>query len=446
MVLVLPSSCHRRHLFRPHPRHWPQRSALLPLVYSADLILLLTSHASIRISAKSVSCDSYTYSRSSQACTQSKPRTFRPDQRARQSRHCSLEGAMATLVQSYSQQSAPVAMLQARPASGSGLQSSSSHQYSGSQTPRPNFQPRSVSGSGAAAYRNSGPIKPYAFTSTPSLNTGSSQQQVGGSKPSPTSGQPALRVGDHNRMMAMGVGMSGSRDDSYLLQQQSIVAAQRPHSAYLTSSHVPQLSPSQPSPARASPDRYRRPGVAQHGRSASIQPSGSGMSSAGHLYAAPSPAPASNRSSLPPGSRPSTMPGSAVDDAEIHYRNIQEGNRLRRRSMHTIDSVDYPNPLTPHFLKQAEEANRLAAASSRPGKDYSKSARLSPNSAHRESMHNRNNSSESVASSRSSHSRPSVRTMLSSPWLFVARVGRHCRGHCSLTRQRLAESTNASLQ
>lgn len=353
---------------------------------------------------------------------------------------------MATLVQSYPQQSAPVAMLQTRPASGSGLQSSSSHQYSGSQTPRTNFQPRSVSGSGAAAYRNSGPIKPYAFTSTPSLNTASPRQQVGGSKPSPTSTQPPLRVGDHNRMMAMGVGMSGSRDDSYLIQQQSIAPAQRPQPTYLTSPSVPQFPPGQPSSVRASPDRYRRPGIAQHGRSASIQPSGSGMSSGGHLYAAPTPAPASNRSSLPPGSRPSTMSGSAVDDAEIHYRNIQEGNRLRRRSMHTIDSADYPNPLTPQFFKQAEEANRLAAASSRAGKDYSKSARLSPNSAHREGMHNRNNSSESVASSRSSHSRPSVSTVISLLLLFVARPDHQFWGHCSPKRQSLAESTNTSLQ
>lgn len=316
---------------------------------------------------------------------------------------------MATLVQSYPQQSAPVAMLQARPASGSGLQSSS-HQYSGSQTSRTNFQPRSASGNGAAAYRNSGPIKPYAFTSTPSLNTSSPRQQVGGSKSS-TSSQPPLRVGDHNRMMAMGVGTSGSQDDSYIHHQHPTAPAQRPQSVYMASSSAPQLHPGQPSPVRASPDRYRRPGIAQHGRSVSIQVPGSGMSSAGHLYPAPTSALASNRSSLPPGSRPSTTSGSAVDDAEIHYRNIQEGNRLRRRSMHTIDSADYPNPLTPHFFKHTEEANRLATASSRAGKDYSKSALLSPNAAHSESMHNRNNSSESVASSRSSHSRPSVSTM-----------------------------------
>src|SRR5690606_26351944 len=61
-----------------------------------------------------------------------------------ETRHDLFERAMATLVQSYPQQSAPVAMLQARPASGSGLQSPS-HQYSGSQTSRTNFQPRSAS-------------------------------------------------------------------------------------------------------------------------------------------------------------------------------------------------------------------------------------------------------------------------------------------------------------
>ena len=127
-------------------------------------------------------------------------------------------------------------------------------------------------------------------------------------------------------------------------------------------------------------------------------------------FTAPTVAPVSNRSSMPPGSRPNTISGSAVDDSQV-YHHTQDQTRLRRRSMHTLDSADYPNPLTPHLFKRVEEANRLAAAPNGAGRDMSKPARLSPNPAHQNNMHNRNNSSESVASSRSSRSRPSVSTM-----------------------------------
>lgn len=304
-------------------------------------------------------------------------------------------------------------MLQTRPTSGSGLQGSS-HQYSGSQSHRNNHQGRSSSGGGAASYRNTGPIKPYAFTSTPSLHGASQWQQLGTSRPSPTSGQPALRPDEHSRTAAMGVGVTGSRDDSAIPQRRSISPAQRPQSSYMASTSSPQLSFAQAAPVRAPPDRYRRPGLAQQGRSPSAQPTGS--VSTGQLYMAPSVAPAPHRMSMPPGSRPSTMPGPAVDDTQmIYHLPPHDAKRLRRRSMHTLDSADYPNPLTPQLFKRAEEASRLPVAPSGTGKDSSKTVRLAPNSVHQNNMqHNRNNSSESVVSSRSSHSRPSVSTISSS--------------------------------
>lgn len=340
---------------------------------------------------------------------------------------------MAALVQTYPQQPAPVAMLQTRPSSGSGLQSPS-HQYPGTQPQRNNFQGRSASGGAAPAYRNSGPIKPYAFTSTPSLNSTSQWQQVGAPRPSPTSNRPAPRAPEPNRM-AMGVGVTGSRDDSAIPQRRSISPAQRPQSSYMASTSSTQLSLAQATPVRAPPDRYRRPGLAQHGRSPSAQPSGSGMGSAGQLYTAPPIVPISPRSSMPPGSRPSTMSGSAVDDTQVYHPPSQDEKRLRRRSMHTLDSADYPNPLTPHLFKRPGDATRPTSAPNGAGKDISKAARFSPNLAHRDNMHNRNNSSESVASSRSSHSRPPVSTTA-----LPAPSAMSCMNHYFLAFSRPAHS------
>lgn len=341
---------------------------------------------------------------------------------------------MAALVQTYPQQPSPVAMLQTRPSSGSGLQASS-HQYSGSQSQRDNFQGRSASGGNAASYRNTGPIKPYAFTSTPSLNNSTSQwQQFGTSKPSPTSGQPTLRPDEQGRTAAMGMGVTGSRDDSAISQRRPISLAPRPQSSYMANTSSPQLLFSQVAPVRAPPDRYRRAGLAQHGRSQSGQLAGSGSDS--QLYMTPTASPVSNRSSMPPGGRPSTMSRSAVDDTEMILRqHSQDEKRLRRRSMHTIDSADYPNPLTPQLFKRTEEANRVTGTPSGMGKHRSTTARLPPNPARQNNMqHNRNNSSESAVSSRSSHSRPSVSTIHTLSLLPV--VSRKSRSFGPLSKNR----------
>lgn len=312
---------------------------------------------------------------------------------------------MAALVQTYPQHSAPAAMLQTRPSSGSGLQSSSSHQYTGTQPQRNNYQSRSASGGGSIPYRNSAPIKPYAFTTTPSLNSTSQRQQVGALKPSPTSTHVPPRAAEHIPITAMGVGVTGSQDDSAIPQRRSISPAQRPQSAYMASTASAQPFSSQTGSSRTPPDRYRRPGLAQHGRSPSAQPS----SSTSYLYTSPSVAPVSHRSSLPPGVRPSTMSGSAVDDGQICLQHPHpEEKRLRRRSMHTLDSADYPNPLTPHLFQRTEDTSRPTTRPNSAGKEMMNSGR-------RESIHNRNNSSESVVSTRSSHSRPSVSTIVDYP-------------------------------
>ncbi|SPO00512.1 related to BNI4 Bud neck involved [Cephalotrichum gorgonifer] len=320
---------------------------------------------------------------------------------------------MAALVQTYPQQSATVTMIQTRPSSGSGLQQSS-HQYPGGQAPRNNYHGRSASGPSAASHRASGPIKPYAFTSTPSLNPASQWQQFGASTPSPVSTQqPTLPLGDQNGVAFMGMGVTGSRDDSSIPQPRSIAPVQRPRSSYMANtSSSTQVSFAQATPIRAAPDRYRRPALTQQGRSQSAQAPVSGTSALGQAYTGPKPVPESIGSSLPLGSRPSTMSGSPADDGQRQRLHLQEQRRFRRRSMHTIDSADYPNPLTPPLFKRPGEATRVTTPPSSAGeKNISKPGHGRPvaNSLHGggENMHYRNNSSESITSTRSSHSRSS---------------------------------------
>ena len=88
---------------------------------------------------------------------------------------------MAALVQSYPQQSGTITMLQTRPSSSSGMLpqgQSQSQSYGGSQGQRNSFYGNSGPIGGQQAYRtNSGPIQPYAFTSTPNYHVSAPRQQ-----------------------------------------------------------------------------------------------------------------------------------------------------------------------------------------------------------------------------------------------------------------------------
>lgn len=132
------------------------------------------------------------------------------------------------------------------------------------------------------------------------------------------------------------------------------------------------------------------------------------MATVNHLYNTPrklSP-------SLPnrPSSYYGNVPGSAVDDISLHRQQSQEAKRIRRRSMPALDSADYPNPLTPPDLRQPEESSRLEQLTppETTDKEQIKTARIvSISATGANAMHARNGSSESLVSSRSSHSRPS---------------------------------------
>jgi len=317
---------------------------------------------------------------------------------------------MAALVQSFPQQSATTTMLQPRPSSSSNMQASTSQQYTMAQSHRNSMHGAPVHMAAMPTFRNTAPIKPYAFTSTPSLNA-TGQRQQPGSRTSSASNVPTLRPTESTSSggkisSSMGLGVTGSRDDLSISRPRSIIPAERPQSAYMAGSTT-QLSFPQAAPVRPSPERYRRPAMHQPSRShGSATPSGSGMSAVGHLYTPPALVSGVGRNALPPGARPSTS-GSPAEDGQSSQGKSQEEKRMRRRSMHTLDSADYPNPLTPQLFKRPGEMVRADSSPATNGYQMDLNRSLRVMSPVGDASRNRNNSSDSLASSRSSHSRPS---------------------------------------
>jgi hypothetical protein len=320
-------------------------------------------------------------------------------------------------------------MLQARPMStGPGSQ-----QYmGGSSSQRNGFHGLPGGMGGPTIYRGSvGPIQPYAFTSTPSLNTGGQWQQFGAYRTSSSPAVPTaqnfdqfnpsgrVRYGASQSMTnlsynpSMGVGKSGSRDDSSIRQPRTVTTAPRPQSAYMSSTST-QLSFAQASPVKASPERYRRPVPHQQRSQHSAPPSGSGMSSVSHLYSSHNPNEQRRNNNPALANRPNSyygsVSGSATDDMQLGRRPYEEEiKRLRRRSMPALDSANFPRPLTPQELSSPEESSRPESATKGNLADKEqKTLRLVPASgAAVNNMQIRNGSSESLVSTRSSSSRPS---------------------------------------
>ncbi|KAI6091786.1 hypothetical protein F4821DRAFT_172960 [Hypoxylon rubiginosum] len=346
---------------------------------------------------------------------------------------------MAALVQTYPQQSGTVTLLQSRPNSSSGIMPAPSgnqpnQAYMGN-TQRNNYHhiPGSNVG-GPTVYRGNttAPVQPYAFTSTPNLANNGQWQQYGAYRSS--SNVPAMQMADPNAAARprytssssingnaqpnMNVGMS--QDDS------RIASGPRPQLAPLgISTNQPTFA--QVAAAKASPERYRRPSPRYTDSSPSVMqvpqpqgsaaPSGSSMATVVHLYN-PRAIPerkAASRSSAAITSRPHSAYGSmAVDDMQLYrHPTEEEAKRFRRRSIHSINSSDYPNPLTPQDFKRTDESFRLEAlAASRKQngseKDQKNIARSGP--MEKVTVHALNGSSESLVSSGSSNSRPSSST------------------------------------
>ena len=336
-------------------------------------------------------------------------------------------------------------MLQTRPSSSSGIAPSSSSQSQMNQqynSQRNSFHGLSGPSGGQMMYRGTsgGPIQPYAFTATPGLAQNNQWQQYGGYRTSSTPNLPTMQMVNpiaqtrpqHPAQMVaapsyaqmVSKGAAGfSRDDS------SLPSASRPaQTANRQSNNTSnQLNVAQPATSKVSPERYRRPSprntdsypAAQQSQpQAYAMHSNSGMANVQNPRIVPDLKGITPRNITPmnrPHSFYAAVPISAKDDIHLHRQPTpEELKRFRRRSMHSIDSTDYPKPLTPQELKQAEESlrNQTAAASKKNNTTFSenklatRTAVLAPPV--EKSSHARNGSSESLTSSRSSHSRPSV--------------------------------------
>ncbi|RYO79259.1 hypothetical protein DL766_009821 [Monosporascus sp. MC13-8B] len=248
-------------------------------------------------------------------------------------------------------------------------QTSSGQQYGG-HSHRNSFSgklPGNVGGQTAYRGNTAGPIQPYAFTSTPSLaSNGQRQQQYGGHKaPTSPSNQPVVQMVDTGPAAV-------SRPSTV-----------RQFSAQSAGSGQPTFA--QVAATKASPERYRRPapkhtdsshGVMQQPSQppGSALPSGSGMATVVHLY---NPAMTTDRKAAIPrnsaqlaSSRPhtpyGTVLGTSVDDIHVPRLSSEEDvKRFRRRSLHSIDFSNYPNPMTPQEFKQVGDSLRAEAPTSR---------------------------------------------------------------------------------
>ncbi|KAH7328555.1 hypothetical protein B0I35DRAFT_21108 [Stachybotrys elegans] len=326
---------------------------------------------------------------------------------------------MAALVQTLPQQTTTVTMLQTRPTN-AGMMPAGQSQLNGqfvavnSQNARSPYQ-APVS---PTAYRGStAPVQPYAFTSTPNLNQAVQavpwQQQYAVQR---TNSSPAVPIAqgfdqnmvyrgrgspnavpmNHGHFHSMGVGQGGSRDDSSIVTPRNIVPAPRPNSAaYLSVSSQP--VPPTGASSKNAPERYRRPSgqSSQHSRSQTL-PTNIAVNT--QLQANTNPALA-NR----PNSFYAAAPGKSLDDSRLNRQSsLEDVKRARGRNVHTTDATD--SKLASYDRVRSEDASRLDVTPTGKSSDKdAKGLRVVP-------LHSRNASSESVSSSRSSHSRPSSAT------------------------------------
>ncbi|TGO57222.1 hypothetical protein BOTNAR_0206g00090 [Botryotinia narcissicola] len=353
---------------------------------------------------------------------------------------------MAALVQTLPQQTTTVTMLQTRPSSASGtLQPSQNqaayHQYPVNPQQRNNYHGLNNNNMAISNYRghsSMAPIAPYAFTSSPGLSIGG-QQTPNGSQSRPEQQRtasapivPTLQGGSTNTAnrsrypAALSVSTtsssssselsqrSGTRDDSAITSTARIATrTPRPHSTIITS-HNQSLAPPMASPAKPAPDRYRRPAIRRADSSNSSQAgvsssSVSTMPNVMQFYGASTQAvnsPAFNLQ-MPQQNQPSAT----ADDMQLNQRTTSEqAKRYRRRSIHTIDAHDNINASpSPGILQQGSRpVNSASGRIDQPPEQHGQHPlRSSPVVTVRPATsHGRNDSTDSMKSTRSGHSRP----------------------------------------
>ena len=309
---------------------------------------------------------------------------------------------MTALVQTFLQPPSTVTMLQTRPSSASDTWDSVP---SGQQHPRISQPPRniyntSVGGMATGSYRGHtsiSPVAPYAFTSTPVVNTVVNPLRQHPTAPhlrqeNRTSSAPVI---PYTQMASHGIPTNNgryhspqttassssssidssavkapyqeriSKDDSSIPAPRSDHISPRPLSSIELSSSSLATSLSPVSLGKPAPDRYRR----NHRRSetanvtsnssqgGSALPSGSGMATIGHLYNNPIQQSSKSALSTYPTYKGSLSPLSqssggleagsvprllSRDDMNLHRQSSSEqAKRYRRRSISSLEAGEY---------------------------------------------------------------------------------------------------------
>lgn len=279
---------------------------------------------------------------------------------------------MAALVQTLPPQ-ANATMMSGRPPSSGGYNSSQASQHSlrGPHMSRYNPQP-------ATGYRgmpSSGPVAPYAFTSTPQLPTasnGAPRHQSYAHAARSAQSQPLAPT--QPRLSHQKQQQPTSTFNNTLSLDFSKVPALDLTLPTSTSISTPPLN--SPTGAKPSPDRYRRnirktdsgETVPTRSHQGSAMPSGSGMAAVGQLYNHPaqsssSPALTQYQTQRTPSYTQSIQSAkSSADDMLIgRSQNADLAARYRRRSVGSIETVglthanDGPDAASPHpnaFIQQ----------------------------------------------------------------------------------------------
>jgi hypothetical protein len=288
---------------------------------------------------------------------------------------------MAALVQSYPSQSNTITMLQTRPSSASGMlqtnQQGQMHQQYASNTP---MNRTSFHGMGGAmvptnyrGHTSLAPMSPYGY-SMPVSSPGNGQrpptnahlrtENRTASAPSIPMYQPNDSTLAANRSKyppapsttsssssepSTGPTHGVTRDDTALLSTaRAANRTPRPHSTIITSATAPGFTPPiLSSPAKASPDRYRRRNNSSAASSGSASPSGTGMAAVNQLYTQQYPIPAFNGDKfnlqMPQSSNKTSSSSTAADDMSLpRHTGPEPAKRYRRRSIHTVDMGSHP--------------------------------------------------------------------------------------------------------
>ena len=327
---------------------------------------------------------------------------------------------MAALVQSLPQSTSTVTMLQARPSSSSGVFQSAG------QTPQRNAGGRNgyAGGNNMGPYRgttSSTPIAPYAFTSTPALATRDNSipflrsenrtlSAPAGIIPSANTSSPATKS---KNLAPSPVFSDSSESDSKSDSAPRLSVLTQPLDLSLSDPRTHNASPAKPSP-----DRYRRAhrrsetsSAALGGQSpaGSAMPSGSGMATVGHLYNFP------NQSASSPSFPAAASTGSIAKDDSVITRSSDQAKRYRRRSMASM-SNDEPTKVEtrPQPVQQMRSYASVVSTPYNPQKTD-----LSPLSAiSRPTVtHGRSGSDHSSGSSKSS--RPSSVSDTATSYLVI---------------------------